>query len=218
MKLAIMGGTPVDTRMGAALIADLKVDVIQTPISKNPSEQTFFQTQPYEKRERQIRKKIDELLEQDVTALFVYCNSLSGSIDFDQLAVDYSLPIITPFQVYRQLAGKYKKLGVLAANAQGAAGIEKELVQSNPQIEIFSVTNLSWVKAVEAKIPSKQIVESFGLLETTDYFPKNKIEAILIGCTHFPYFLEDYQSRTPITCINPDDFLREKLQEIAKKR
>lgn len=95
--------------------------------------------------------------------------------------------------------------------------LKKNWCKAIHRLEVFSVTNLSWVKAVEAKIPSKQIVESFGLLETTDYFPKNKIEAILIGCTHFPYFLEDYQSRTPITCINPDDFLREKLQEIAKK-
>lgn len=211
MKIAIMAGTPIDTQMGAALIDDLDAELILAPVSKNPSEQTFFQTQPYEKREAFLRKKLAELIQQGTDLLLVYCNSLSGSFDFDRLSEEFALPIITPFQIYREIAPDYERIGVLAANAQGAAGIEKVLVQTNPTAEVYSITNLSWVKAVENQRPPKEIVEDFGLLETTDYFKKNKVEAILIGCTHFPYFLQEYQETTPILCINPDTLLHEKI-------
>ncbi len=46
---------------------------------------------------------------------------------------------------------------------------------------------------------------------------KNQVEAILIGCTHFPYFLTEYQSRTRIPCINPDDALIEKSNQYFNK-
>ncbi|WP_159721955.1 aspartate/glutamate racemase family protein [Enterococcus sp. CSURQ0835] len=206
-KIAVMAGTPVDTQMGIELLKALPVETFFAPVSKNPNEQTFFQTLPYAKKYQRVKQQLLTLKAQGAEQVFVYCNSLSGAIDFDELAQAIALPILTPFHAYHQLAAQYHRLGVLAANAQGAAGIERELVQTNPAIQVYNVTNLDWVNAVEQKIPPQTIVTSFGLSDTPTFFQANQVEAILIGCTHFPYFLADYQKQTAIPCIDPADIL-----------
>ena len=48
---------------------------------------------------------------------FVYCNSLSGAVDFRPLAAETGMRIVTPLDVYRRLAPRYGTLAVIAANA-----------------------------------------------------------------------------------------------------
>ncbi|MDB7359611.1 aspartate/glutamate racemase family protein [Enterococcus faecium] len=213
-KVAVMAGTPIDTRMGADLLNEISCELLEVPISGNPAQQTYFQTLPVFEKMHQIEVKIKDLQSKKIDLLLVYCNSLSASIDFDFLAKKYSMKIITPFQVYADLAQKHERIGVLTANGQGAAGIESVLVQHHSTIRVYNVTNLDWVHAVEAKIHPSIIVEQFGLTDSMSFFMKNQVEAILIGCTHFPYFLTEYQSRTRIPCINPDDALIEKVKPI----
>ncbi|WP_379947210.1 aspartate/glutamate racemase family protein [Enterococcus devriesei] len=214
VKIAVMAGTPVDTKMGAALIQDLPCELIELAISKNPVQQTYFQTLPTAEKMRQIEKRIQQLVREKVDLLLVYCNSLSASIDFDYFAKHYALTIVTPFQMYAAFAEKYGRIGVLAANGQGAAGIESVLVQHHAGIQVYNVTNLDWVQAVEAKIAPSIIVDQFGLTDSMSFFRKNRVEAILIGCTHFPYFLAEYQSRTAIPCLNPDEALIATIKSI----
>lgn len=211
-KIAVMAGTPVDTQMGAALIAALPCEVLEVPLSADPIQQTYFQTLPAQAKLARIEEEIHRLLKEQVTLLFVYCNSLSASIDFDALAAKYALAIITPFQVYAALAADYHRIGVLAANGQGAAGIESVLVQHHSTIQVYNVTNLDWVHAVEARVAPRTIVEKFGLTDSMNFFAKNQVEAILIGCTHFPYFLEAYRVQTAIPCINPDEALTARIR------
>lgn len=45
-KVAIMAGTPVDTRMGAELLKDFSCDLVEIAVSENPLQQTYFQTLP----------------------------------------------------------------------------------------------------------------------------------------------------------------------------
>ena len=41
---------------------------------------------------------------------FVYCNSLSGAVDFPSLAEEIAMRIVTPLEVYRDLAPRYRRL------------------------------------------------------------------------------------------------------------
>ncbi|GAA2914063.1 aspartate/glutamate racemase family protein [Enterococcus pseudoavium] len=215
-KVAIMAGTPVDTQMGAKLLKAFSYDLLEIAVSEDPLQQTYFQTLPTLAKMKQIEEIIERLQQQNTDLLLVYCNSLSASIDFDYFAVKYSMKIITPFQIYADFAKKYDRIGVLAANGQGAAGIEGVLVQHHAAIQVYNVTNLDWVQAVEKKIAPSVIVDQFGLTDSMNFFMKNQVEAILIGCTHFPYFLAEYQARTKIPCFNPDDALIAKIKLLVE--
>lgn len=60
--------------------------------------------------------------------------------------------ILTPFQIYADFAKKYDRIGVLAAKGLGAAGIEGVLVQYHDTNQVYNVTNLDWVQAVEKRL------------------------------------------------------------------
>jgi glutamate racemase len=206
-KIAVIAGTPVDTQMGVTFLKQATIASVGFSVSKDPVAQTYFQTLPLATRTEQISNLVGDIKERGFDAILVYCNSLSAAIDFERLSEVFAITIVTPMQVYAKLARDYQRVGVLAANAQGSAGIEQALVQSNCDIQVYHATNLDWVKAVEANTPPDQIVNQFGLPATLTFFSENKVDAILIGCTHFPYFLAAYQARTNLPCLNPDHYL-----------
>ena len=77
MKIAVMAGTPIDSKLGAELLNSYGYnDVVLVPISNNPVEQTTFQALEDEERENIIVKIIDELKEKGCEAIFVYVTHL----------------------------------------------------------------------------------------------------------------------------------------------
>ena len=103
MRIAVMAGTPMDTKLGVVLLNKNGFNqTISVPISKNPVEQTTFQALEDEEREQYIRSVIDGM-KNEIDAVFVYCNSLSSVVNFDSLQEEYRLPMITPMQMYRTL-------------------------------------------------------------------------------------------------------------------
>lgn len=216
MKIAVFGGTPIDTQMGCRLLETKNTEIFSVAISQSPEQQTQFQTSNLTTKNTVIRQKIEQAKQNGCQAIFVYCNSLSASIDFPHLEKEYHIPILTPFSAYESYAKKFKKVGILAANAQGAAGIERVFVQKNPALRVFSITNLDWVTAVEKQLAPDDIASSFGLIESIRFFEQQQVDAIIIGCTHFPYFLAEYQHQTTIPCLNPDDALRTTLTQLME--
>lgn len=146
----VMAGTPVDTQMGMDCLAAQGVEGVFCSISKDPVEQTAFQISS----EREKAAVVTALFREAQAAhgceqAFIYCNSLSGSVDFDAIARETGVAVVTPLDVYRALAPQYRSLAVIAANAQGAAGIERTLLLSNPDLTLRSAGILPVVLAIE---------------------------------------------------------------------
>ena len=133
----------------------------------------------------------------------VDCHSLSASVDFAALARETGLRIVTPLQVSRTLAPQYRSLAFIAANAQGLAGIERVLLDANPGLDTLSTAALPVVLAIEAGLPPEELVQRHRLAELADWFADCGMEALLLGCTHFPYFKEALARRTSLPLIDP---------------
>ena len=184
-KIAIVAGTPMDTEMGAQVFSKYG-DIIKHAISKTPVEQTFFQTQAHQKKSRYFDKLFEKFKQQKVNAVIIYCNSLSGAFDFTNLSEKYSIPVISPFGAYKRWAKKFSKIGILTANSQGASGIERVIVQSNPEIETLSVSNILWVNMIEEQYSPQEIIVKTGIKKILEFFSVNQVDIIIMGCTHFP--------------------------------
>lgn len=150
--IIVMAGTPVDTQMGMDCLSTPGVcPGVFCPISEDPNQQTAFQISSTE-------EKIDTVVsllcaaqrEHGCEKAFIYCNSLSGALDFQFVARETGLKIVTPLDVYRLLAPKYHSLAVIAANAQGTAGIERTLLSANPDLTLRSTGLLPVVLGIEA--------------------------------------------------------------------
>ena len=209
IPVAVFAGTPVDTKMGAAILTKAGIPSLSFPVSPDPITQTAFQiSSPAEKNAR-----MEQLLllarSRGCRRAFVYCNSLSGAVDFQPLAETLHMRIITPLQVYRQLASRYRCLGVIAANAQGLAGIERVLAAANPSLRLLGTGALPVVLSVEAGLPPEELVELHQLPRLADWFAACGAEALLLGCTHFPYFKASLSARTSLPVLDPsEDMLR----------
>ena len=184
--IAVLAGTPVDTRMGVAYLEERGLPGVPFPLSRGPREQTAFQHAPAADKRRQALAVLRGAMAQGCRRAFVYCNSLSAAVDFPGLAEETGMRIVTPLDVYRRLALRYRALGVIAANAQGLSGIEKVLLEANPALDLLGACALPVVLAVEAGMPPEELVERYRLAALAAWFADGGMEALVLGCTHFP--------------------------------
>lgn len=201
--IAVMAGTPVDTHMGVGILKASGLPCVPFPISMNPQEQTLFQVSPAGDKHRHMLSLLRQAQSLGCQKVFVYCNSLSAAVDFPGLAQETGQRIVTPLEVYSALAPRYRKLSFIAANAQGLSGIERVLLGANPQLSTLSAALLPVVFAIEDGMDQEELVERFHLAELTQWFAACGMEALLLGCTHFPYFKEALARRTNLPIIDP---------------
>ena len=210
--IAVLAGTPVDTQMGVDFLTGAGLSGTAFPLSADPRQQTAFQISSAAEKQARALAVLRQATEQGCEKAFVYCNSLSASVDFPVLSRETGMKIVTPLDVYRSLAPRYRRLAFIAANAQGLAGIERVLLAANPALDTLSAAALPVVLAIERGQDPDQLVEAHHLAQLTDWFAACGMEALLLGCTHFPYFKEALARRTSLPLIDPAREMLELLQ------
>lgn len=211
--IAVLAGTPVDTEMGVDCLAASGLTGLSFPLAADPRRQTSFQISSQAEKETAVLGVLREAMARGCRRAFVYCNSLSASVDFTSLAAATGLRIVTPLDVYRALAPRYRRLGLIAANAQGLAGIERTLLAANPALDLLGASMLPAVLSIEAGMPPEVLVERHRLAELADWFRQCGMEALVLGCTHFPYFKEALAKRTSLPLIDPAEEMVRRLTE-----
>ena len=179
----VMAGTPVDTQMGVDCLTAHGLTGLFCPVSTDPNQQTAFQISSMEEKVAAVTALLRSAQEtHGCERAFIYCNSLSGSVDFGPIARETGLKIVTPLDVYR-----YHSLAVIAANAQGTAGIERTLLTANPALTLRSTGLLPVVLSIEAGEPPEELVARHRLPELCAWYESVGAEALVLGCTHFPF-------------------------------
>jgi hypothetical protein len=230
IKTAVIAGTPVDTQMGVEYIERKTQEAgtepgflpLYYPVSLDCDEQVKFQYTDDDGKRAIIDVLFDDAIAEGVRDFFIYCNSLSGSFDFDRYALKKSIEagedirIYTPLQVYRSLGREFSRVGVMAANNLSAHAIEEALMASCPDVYAIGTGNMAIVRMIEDGAAPEEIVEECGLEEMAKYMEACGAEAIVLGCTHFPYFKEELAERTALPLIDPADRMFEALLNAAR--
>ena len=224
-RVAVLAGTPVDTAMGVEYIKNKNsikegqcLLPLSEPVSESCDSQLKFQYSDEDQKLAVMDNIFDPLIADGVNDFFVYCNSLSGSFDFDTYAVMKSLEygedirIYTPLQIYRKLGSEYGRLGVMAANNLSAHGIEEALMSANSDIYVVGTGNMAIVRAIEDGLAPEEIVRKCGLAEMLKYMEACGAEAVVLGCTHFPYLKEELAKLTELPLIDPADMMLDALK------
>ena len=202
-SIAVLAGTPVDTQMGVEVLGGAGLTGLPFPLAEDPRHQTAFQISSGVEKQAKVRSVLQTAMDRGCRKAFVYCNSLSSAVDFEPLAAETGMRIVTPLEVYRSLAGQYRRLGFIAANAQGLAGIERTLYGANPDLELLGACLLPAVLSIEAGMDPAELVARHRLAELASWFRQCGMEALLLGCTHFPYFKEALAARTELSLLDP---------------
>ena len=69
------------------------------------------------------------------------------------------------------------------------------------------------VLSIEAGQPPEELVECHRLPELAEWFRLSGMEALVLGCTHFPYFKEALARRTSLPLIDPAEEMVRKITE-----
>ena len=230
IKTAVIAGTPVDTRMGVEYIerkmheagGDPGFMPLYCPAALDCDDQVKFQYSDNDEKRAIMDNIFDPAIQEGVSDFFIYCNSLSGAFDFDSYAVRKSIEsgkdirIFTPLQVYRRLGSAYDRVGVMAANNLSAHAIEEALMAANPDIYMIGTGNMAIVRAIEDDLSPEDIVGKCGISHLLKYFEACGAEALVLGCTHFPYIKEEIDKLTDLPIIDPADEMFEALLKAAR--
>ena len=212
-QIAVLAGTPVDTQMGVECLAKAGMTALAFPMASDPRRQTAFQISSQTEKTAAVRAVLEQAQAQGCEKAFVYCNSLSSAVDFPPLAAETGMTIVTPLDIYRELAPQYRRLGLIAANAQGLAGIERTLFAANPALDLLGACMLPAVLSIEAGEPPEELVERHCLPELAEWFRRSGMEALVLGCTHFPYFKDALARRTNLPLIDPAEEMIHRIME-----
>ena len=213
-RVAVIAGTPVDTKMGIDFLASKGLSASGYPVSLTPEEQSALQILSPIKLTEEVRNILRRIKGEGIETVMVYCNSMSAAVDMDKLAAEENVNIITPFTAYRKIAAEYDLVGLMAANNQSAAGIEKVLQNENPQCNVFGLGALPLVVEIEKGTLPEKIVEKFSLKSIIEFFNENRVEAIILGCTHFPYFHGELEKLTDTIIIDPAELMYESILDL----
>jgi len=211
--IAVLAGTPVDTQMGVDLLIAAGLNALAFPLSSDPRQQNLFQISSADEKHAAVLTVLNRAMQQGCSRALIYCNSLSSSVDFSLLAEETGMRIVTPLQIYRALPQHYHRLGIVAANAPGLSGIEQTLYLEDSTLELLSVSLLPLVLSIEAATPPEELVQQYRLVELAEWFQACGMEAMILGCTHFPYVKKALQQKISLPLIDPAEEMIRMLTE-----
>lgn len=213
MKVAVFAGTYGDTKMGEEILEEEGFETLSYPISKNPKEQSRLQYYSREELTTIVKEKVVDAKKKGAEKVFIYCNSLSISIDVKSIENSQDIEIITPIDFYKNLDDSYKNIIILAANSKSAHEIDK-IISEKRFRDTISIGILPLVEEIEKKENPEEIVKKLGLEKLFQFF--NSIEevsdAIILACTHFPYMKKEFEKLTDIKILDPADGMVERLK------
>ena len=223
--VAVLAGTPVDTEMGAEVLRRHGLEPLCCPVSRTPPEQAAFQVRPAEEKRAELtgtppeqaafqvrpaEEKRAELtgilrsaMAQGCASAFIYCNSLSGAADFPSIASELALRIVTPMSAYGIYARDYSRLAVVAYNGQALAGIDTAMVRANPSLVLLPAGTPTVTFDIEEGLDPDVIIRRNHIDALLRYFEDCGCEALVLGCTHFPYLKKALRNYTGLPLLDP---------------
>src|SRR5688572_15032569 len=148
--------------------------------------------QPYgPKRIAEVREYamecLDHLVERDVKALVIACNSASAAVLRDARE-RYDVPVvevILPATRRAVAATRNGRVGVICTQATATSRAYDDAFAANPDVELHTQACPRFVELVEAGITSGPEIEAVAH-EYLQPLVDADVDTLVLGCTHYP--------------------------------
>lgn len=159
---------------------------------------------------RYSKQIVEFLLERKVSAIVVACNTAT-SLALEELNATYKIPIIGVIEAGVRTAlytTKENRIGVIGTAATiGSRKYEIEIKKRRNDTKVYSRACPLFVPAVEEGIISGKLIKQIARLYLAEL--DNKIDTLILGCTHYPLLKE------PINELYPDLEIVDPARETA---
>lgn len=173
---------------------------------------------PYgDKSKEQILKIAKEIVEyfisKNVKAIVIACGTVSA-LAYPILASEYDIPI---FNIIEPVAKniKEKDIGIIATQGSVNSKVwENEIKKYNPMTNTIAVACPKLVPLAECG-KADSIEAQKALKEYLSIFKTNKIDSLILGCTHYPLFsgLIQKELGTDVNLINVGTYSAEEFKK-----
>lgn len=212
MKVAVFAGTKGDTREGVKILNKFGISTIEYPFSNTPEEQTRMQYFSREELNKMFEKNVQQAKTLGAEKIFVYCNSLSLSVDYQEIGKCEKIEIITPLETYKNLKD-VKNLAIIAANGFSAYSLDRLVTENNVINSSICIGNMPFVAKIEAE--DDDVLSALNIQGFLNYIEgingEYGIDTLLIGCTHFSKLADEIKSMTKLNVVDPTENMIKEL-------
>lgn len=201
-RIAVIGGTKYDTNIGCLLIRERGLRCDGYPMANTAEEQNRLQYFSKHELQSQIEKRVKELERNKYDTLLIFCSSLSVAIDQESLSRATQIRIISPIDIFKTLAHKFDRFFIIVANGQSLFGVERVMLDSREDVEIFGFSNLALVNSIEKGLSPEVIFQEFHLHRVIDLAVRLSVQSIVLGCTHLASLYKLIKNNSPIPVID----------------
>ena len=165
----------------------------------------------------------DFLASKDVKMMVIACNTITATC-LDELRSCYPqipiIGIISPAaKTIARTCDETNRIGIIATKATIASNdYPNKILEKNPSLKVYSKATPAFVPLIEEGIIDNQIMDLTIHYYLDDFLAQNRIDTLVLGCTHYPIIRSSLKRLYPyLRIINPsyeiirpiDDSLRE---------
>lgn len=137
------------------------------------------------------------LLTQKVKAIVIACNSASSQVHETEYKGIPVYNVITPGAKKALEISTTKSIGVLGTRATiQSEAYKKQLLKLDPSCKVHSIACPLFVPLAEEGMDQHPITNQVVAMYLQPLLTANKVDALILGCTHYPLLIESIRSFT----------------------
>lgn len=166
------------------------------------------------------RQIVEFLLQHDVKMIVIACNTVSATCLEDLRERFPDVPILGIIEPAAEKAARvcseYNHLGIIGTKVTVKSGMYDKLIKElNPKLDLHSVACPAFVPLIEEGIINNDIMDLTIRYYMEDFILENRIDTIVLGCTHYPLIRSNIERIfNTLKIINPS---KEIIGSIKKK-
>lgn len=166
----------------------------------------------------------DFLIENDVKMIVIACNTVSATCVEDLRKRFPEVPIVgiidPAAEVISQTCGLTNKIGIIGTKVTVSSGAYRNAIKSrNENLRVFEKACPAFVPLIEEGIIQNDIMDLTIEYYMDDFILENRIDTIVLGCTHYPLLYSNIKRKYPnLRIINPSEEVIKRIETILTER
>ena len=166
----------------------------------------------------------DFLVESNAKMIVIACNTVSATC-VDDLRLRFpKIPIIGIIDPAARAAAREcteeTRVGIIGTKVTiSSQAYKKHISQYNDKLQIFEAACPAFVPLIEEGIIDNDIMDLTIKYYMDDFVYDNKLDTVILGCTHYPLIQKNIERIYPhLRIINPSSIVVDRVEEVLRKR
>lgn len=166
----------------------------------------------------------DFLVENDVKMIVIACNTVSSTCIEDLQKKFPEIPIVgiiePAAELISQVCGASNRIGVIGTKVTIASeAYRKAILGRNPHLSVFEKACPAFVPLIEEGIIQNDIMDLTIQYYMDDFILENRIDTVVLGCTHYPLLTSNIRRMYPnVRIINPSEIVIGSIEKILTEK